>query len=170
VDGAPVSINTPQDALDQGLRFISRQLEPGQEPDIARNMFWEWNRCGGTGVVNERLAPTRGRPRPQEIPHDLRSPSQFQISVTEQKMVEIARALTTKAKVIVQEEPTDVLEDRSRKDLFQVIRQLKQEQGGCLRIHLASVRRGTEIGDRVTILRDGANVGTYESRTWRSTR
>ncbi len=84
------------------------------------------------------------------------------LSVTEQKMVEIARALTTKAKVIVLDEPTDVLEDRSRKDLFQVIRQLKQEQGVAFVYISHRYAEVAEISDRVTILRDGTNVGTYE--------
>jgi ribose transport system ATP-binding protein len=84
------------------------------------------------------------------------------LSVTEQKMVEIARALTTKAKVIVLDEPTDVLENRSRRDLFQVIRQLKREQGVAFIYISHRYAEVAEIGDRVTILRDGRNVGTYE--------
>jgi ribose transport system ATP-binding protein len=84
------------------------------------------------------------------------------LSVTQQKMVEIARALTTQAKVIVLDEPTDVLEDRSRKDLFQVIRQLKQEHGVSFIYISHRYREVHEVGDRVTILRDGKNEGTYE--------
>jgi ribose transport system ATP-binding protein len=76
-------------------------------------------------------------------------------------MVEIARALTTRAKVIVLDEPTDVLEDRSRKDLFQVIHNLKQEQGVGFIYISHRYAEVAEIGDRVTILRDGKNVGTY---------
>jgi ribose transport system ATP-binding protein len=55
-----------------------------------------------------------------------------------------------------------VLEDRSRKDLFQVIRQLKQEQDVAFVYISHRYAEVAEIGDRVTILRDGTNVGTYE--------
>jgi ribose transport system ATP-binding protein len=79
-------------------------------------------------------------------------------------MVEIARALTTKAKVIILDEPTDVLEDRSRKDLFEVIAQLKKEQGVAFVYISHRYAEVYEVGDRVTILRDGRNVGTYDIR------
>ena len=84
------------------------------------------------------------------------------LSVTKQKMVEIARALVTDSKVLVLDEPTDVLEDRSRNDLFDVIKKLKTEQNiGFIYIshRYAEVH---DLGDRVTILRDGANIGTYD--------
>jgi ABC-type sugar transport system ATPase subunit len=55
-----------------------------------------------------------------------------------------------------------VLEDRSRKDLFAVIRQLKQEQGVAFVYISHRYAEVAEIGDRVTILRDGTNVGTYD--------
>ena len=83
------------------------------------------------------------------------------LSVTQQKMVEIARALTTKAKAIVLDEPTDVLEDRSRNDLFEVIHQLKEEQGVGFIYISHRYAEVYELGDRVTILRDGKNVGTF---------
>jgi ribose transport system ATP-binding protein len=77
-------------------------------------------------------------------------------------MVEIARALTTQARVIVLDEPTDVLEDRSREALFQVIAQLKREQGVAFVYISHRYAEVYEVGDRVTILRDGRNVGTYD--------
>jgi ribose transport system ATP-binding protein len=163
VDGAPVSINTPQDALDQGLRFIYQELSLAKNLDIARNMFLGMEPMRRTGVVNERLLYSRATEYLKRFHIDLDPTEQVsRLSVTEQKMVEIARALTTKAKVIVLDEPTDVLEDRSRKDLFQVIRQLKQEQGVAFVYISHRYAEVAEIGDRVTILRDGANVGTYE--------
>jgi ribose transport system ATP-binding protein len=83
------------------------------------------------------------------------------LSVTQQKMVEIARALTTNVRVIILDEPTDVLEDRSRQDLFKVISQLKQEQNVGFVYISHRYAEVPEVGDRVTILRDGKNVGTY---------
>jgi ribose transport system ATP-binding protein len=76
-------------------------------------------------------------------------------------MVEIARALTTHARVIVLDEPTDVLEDRSRQDLFKVIAQLKYEQNVGFIYISHRYAEVPEVGDRVTILRDGKNAGTY---------
>jgi ribose transport system ATP-binding protein len=86
------------------------------------------------------------------------------LSVTQQKMVEIARALTTDARVIVLDEPTDVLEDRSRQDLFQLIHHLKTEQDVGFIYISHRYAEVYELGDRVTILRDGKNVGTFQIR------
>ena len=82
------------------------------------------------------------------------------LSVTQQKMVEIARALVNEAKALVLDEPTDVLEDRSRRELFDVIEGLKADGVGFIYIshRYAEVY---EIGDRVTILRDGRNAGVH---------
>jgi ribose transport system ATP-binding protein len=79
-------------------------------------------------------------------------------------MVEIARALTTDARVIVLDEPTDVLEDRSRQDLFQLIHHLKTEQNVGFIYISHRYAEVYELGDRVTILRDGRNVGTFQIR------
>jgi ribose transport system ATP-binding protein len=162
IEGTPVTISTPQDALDQGLRFIYQELSLAKNLDIARNMF-----LGRLpmkhGIVDEKTLYARAAEYLKRFHIDLDARETVsKLSVTEQKMVEIARALTTKTKAIVLDEPTDVLEDRSRKDLFQVIRQLKQEQGVAFVYISHRYAEVAEIGDRVTILRDGTNVGTYE--------
>jgi len=166
MDGHRVEIKTPSDAIDLGLRFIYQELSLVRDIDIARNMFLGMEPVlpGLPGVVDqERLYREAA-----ELLHkfhmtlDLRQ-TVGMLSVTQQKMVEIARALTSRARVIVLDEPTDVLEDRSRTDLFQVIRQLKQD--GVSFIYISHrYREVHEVGDRVTILRDGQNEGTYEIR------
>ena len=163
IEGNPVSISTPQDALDQGLRVIYQELSLAKNLDIARNMFLGMEPMRRMGVVDEKTLYARTAEYLKRFHIDL-DPTEMvsRLSVTEQKMVEIARALTTKAKVIVLDEPTDVLEDRSRRDLFQFIRQLKKEQGVSFVYISHRYAEVAEIGDRVTILRDGANVGTYE--------
>ena len=165
IDGEPVSINSPQDALDHGLRFIYQELSLARNLDIARNMFLGREPTTRLGLVDEAALYGRAAEYLKRFHIDL-DPTETvsRLSVTEQKMVEIARALTTKARAIVLDEPTDVLEDRSRKDLFQVIRQLKQEQGVAFVYISHRYAEVAEVGDRVTILRDGTNVGTYEIR------
>jgi ribose transport system ATP-binding protein len=163
VDGVRTPISSPQDALDQGLRFIYQELSLAKNLDIARNMFLGMEPMRRGGIVDEKLLYARASEYLTRFHIDL-NPAEMvsKLSVTEQKMVEIARALTTRAKVIVLDEPTDVLEDRSRKDLFAVIRQLKQEQGVAFVYISHRYAEVAEIGDRVTILRDGTNVGTYD--------
>lgn len=167
IDGAKAAINSPQDALDRGLRFIYQELSLVRDLDIARNMFlgMEPLRLPALRVIDERTLYRQAKEYLDEFHIDLDPRETIRrLSVTEQKMVEIARALTTKATVIVLDEPTDVLEDQSRRDLFEVIRQLKVTQGVAFVYISHRYTEVAEIGDRVTILRDGKNVGTYEIR------
>jgi ribose transport system ATP-binding protein len=164
-EGKRVRINSPQDSLDLGFRFIYQELSLVRDLDIARNMFlgMEPTRLKALGLVNEKKLYQQAWEFLDKF-HISLDPTGLvgSLSITQQKMVEIARALTTEAKVLVLDEPTDVLEDRSRKDLFQVIRQLKQEQGVSFIYISHRYAEVAEIGDRVTILRDGKNVGTYD--------
>jgi ABC-type sugar transport system ATPase subunit len=164
IEGQKATIRSPQDAIDRGLRFIYQELSLVKDLDIARNMFlgMEPTLAAALGIVDERSLYQKARQLLASFHIDL-DPSELvrKLSVTQQKMVEIARALTTQAKAIILDEPTDVLEDQSRKALFEVIQKLKQEQGiGFIYIshRYAEVY---ELGDRVTILRDGKKVGTY---------
>jgi ribose transport system ATP-binding protein len=164
IGGRKVDIDSPQDALDQGLRFIYQELNLVRELDIAKNMFlgMEPMSIPFLNVVNQRKLYRQAAELLERFHIDL-EPTEVvgKLSVTQQKMVEIARALTTQARVIVLDEPTDVLEDRSRQDLFQVIEQLKKEQDVGFIYISHRYAEVYELGDRVTILRDGKNVGTY---------
>jgi ribose transport system ATP-binding protein len=161
IRGKPVSIHSPMDPLELGLRFIYQELNLVPQLDIASNMFLGME-PRVLGFV--RAGELYGRARQYlEKFHMNLNPRVVvgRLSVTQQKLVEIARALVMEAQVIVLDEPTDVLEDRSRQDLFAVINELKRSHGvGFIYIshRYAEVH---QLGDRVTILRDGRNVGTF---------
>ncbi len=130
--------------------------------DIARNMFlgMEPRRLGfvHSGELYERAAHSLAKFHMDLDPRAIVG----RLSVTQQKLVEIARALVKEAQVLVLDEPTDVLEDRSRQDLFSVINELKRSHNvGFVYIshRYAEVH---QLGDRVTILRDGRNAGTFQ--------
>lgn len=162
IAGERVTIAHPQDAIDRGLRFIYQELSLVPQLDIARNVFLGMEPTRGLGLIDEKTLYRQTGDLLQRL-HIKLDPTQMvgELSITQQKMVEIARALTTQARVIVLDEPTDVLEDRSRKDLFQVIAQLKKGQGVAFIYISHRYAEVYEVGDRVTILRDGKNVGTY---------
>ena len=162
VNGRPVSIRSPMDPLELGLRFIYQELSLVPQLDIARNMFlgMEPRRLG---FVRRRELYDRAAQYLEKFHMDLDPRAVVgALSVTQQKLVEIARALVKEAQVLVLDEPTDVLEDRSRQDLFAVINELKRSHNvGFIYIshRYAEVH---QLGDRVTILRDGRNAGTFQ--------
>jgi ABC-type sugar transport system ATPase subunit len=86
------------------------------------------------------------------------------LSVAEQQMVEIAKALSLKVRVIIMDEPTSALSDAEVQILFKVIRELKLEGIGIIFIS-HRLDEVLAICDRVAVLRDGKNVGDLEART-----
>ena len=81
------------------------------------------------------------------------------LGVAQQQMVEIAKALSQNAKVLVMDEPTAAISDREIERLFEIIRKLRQD--GIAIIYISHrMREVFEIGDRITVLRDGSNVAS----------
>ena len=162
--GEHVDITSPHASIERGVRSIYQEINLVQELDIARNLFLgeEPLKSRRFGVVDQKTLYERSAEYLERFHIDLDPREQVgNLSVTQQKMVEIARALVSDVKVLVLDEPTDVLEDRSRQDLFDLIHRLKIEGVGFIYIshRYAEVH---ELGDRVTILRDGENAGSYD--------
>lgn len=161
VRGEPVTIHSPADSLQLGLSFIYQELNLVPQLDIARNMFLGME-PRSLGFVKIRELYDKADFYLNKFHMELDPYAVVgTLSVTQQKLVEIARALIKNAQVLVLDEPTDVLEDQSRQNLFSVINELKSSHGvGFIYIshRYAEVH---ELGDRVTILRDGGNEGTY---------
>jgi ribose transport system ATP-binding protein len=164
IKGRKVDISSPIDALSRNLRFIYQELNLVEQMDVARNMFLglEPTRIQALGVLNTRRLYCLAGEYLARLKVDI-SPRECvgRLSATQQKMVEIAKALVADISVLVLDEPTDVLEDSAREELFDIIRNLKREQNiGFIYIshRYAEVH---QLGDRVTILRDGRKIGTY---------
>lgn len=164
IAGEQVDITSPHAAIERGVRSIYQEINLVQELDIARNLFLgeEPMLSRRLGIVDQKQLYAKTKDYLKRFHIDL-DPRELvgNLSVTQQKMVEIARALVSDVKVLVLDEPTDVLEDRSRQDLFDLILNLKADGVGFIYIshRYAEVH---SLGDRVTILRDGENVGTYD--------
>ncbi|MGA2545520.1 MAG: sugar ABC transporter ATP-binding protein [Rectinemataceae bacterium] len=163
VHGGRVDIRSPMDPPKLGLRFIYQELNLVPQLDVARNMFLG-DEPRTLGFVRQReLYDTAARCL--ENFHINLDPRAIvgRLSVTQQKLVEIARALHKDAQVLVMDEPTDVLEDQSRQDLFGVINDLKKSHGVGFVYISHRYSEVHQLGDRVTILRDGRNVGTFNT-------
>ena len=81
------------------------------------------------------------------------------LNIGKQQMVEIAKALSLNAKIIIMDEPTDALTDREAESLFNVINELKNEGKSIVYIS-HRLKEIFEICDYITVLRDGKYVGT----------
>ncbi len=83
------------------------------------------------------------------------------LSIAERQLVEIARAVHARSRVLIMDEPTTTLSERETERLFALVRQLKQE--GLAIVYISHrMKEVYELSDRVSVLRDGAYVGTLE--------
>ena len=158
IGGQPVALSSPQDAQTRGVVTIYQEFTLAPNMSIADNVFVGREPgsrffVDGTKLAAATQALTRG------IGLD-RSPSTLvrDLSVAEQQMVEIARALSMQSKLIVMDEPTSALSQSEVEKLFRIVLGLKARGISTIFVthRLEEVFR---ICDRYTVLRDGRNVG-----------
>jgi len=161
VDGKEIVAGGPVRAKANGIAVIYQELSLAPNLTVAQNMFLG-TEPSRYGVVDRSSARSRAEPILKQLGIGF-GPSQLvaTLSLGERQMVEIARALTTNAKIIVMDEPTTSLTSRETERLFEVIASLKAR--GIAIIYIS--HRMEEIyalADRVSVLRDSAYVGTLE--------
>ncbi len=160
VDGRPVEGNDPLVARSLGIAAIYQQ--PALFPDlsVAENIALGLEPAAGWRVVDWRGRRDRARRLLALIEARIDPGVEVRhLSMPEQQLVEIARALGADARILIMDEPTASLGDTEAEDLFRVVRELKGRGVGIVYIshRLEELPR---VADRVTALRDGALVGT----------
>lgn len=155
-----VLMATPLDAKTKGIIFIHQELSLAAELSVAENIYLGELPRKSFGRVdwNTLFASTDGILRKLNVGFDART-RVGNLSIANQQMVEIARALTHKAKAVIFDEPTASLTDAEKVVLFEVIADLKSEGVGIVYIS-HRMEEIFKITDRITVLRDGQYRGT----------
>ncbi len=160
VDGQEVEFKHPREAEKAGIVFIYQENNAIPDLTVQENMFLGKEIKNALGYLNKAQMNKECEAILKRLGSSIK-PSQVmsQLSVGQQQMVEIAKALMAEAKVIIMDEPTAALSASETEILFSVIRQLKQQ--GVSIVYIS--HRMEEIFllcDRVTVLRDGEYIGT----------
>lgn len=162
LEGAAVENNSPHVSRALGIAAIYQQ--PALFPDltVAENIALATEKQGlfrrvDWGARRRRCRELLERAGSHIDPDTVVS----SLSMPEQQVVEIAKALGTNAKVLILDEPTASLSDREVEQLFRVVRQLRSEGVGLIYIS-HRLEELLEIADRVTVLRDGNVIATKE--------
>lgn len=152
--GSPVDNMTPKQAQEAGVAMIHQELNMCRHLSITENMFL--GREIRRGALLDRKAMRKETVRVlTALGIDL-DPDQVvgELPVSKQQMVEIAKALSTNARVLIMDEPTSALTSREIEDLFRIIRDLKAK--GCGIVYISHrLEELQAIVDRVTVMRDG---------------
>lgn len=156
---------TPRISQDNGISIIYQELSVINELSIQENIFvgklLEKKICG-VNVIDTAAMEKRTKEVLAEIGLK-RKPSTLvkSLSISEKQMVEIAKAVAFNAKVIIMDEPTSSLTNEEINQLFEIVRKLKAQGKGIVYIS-HKLNEIIELGDRVTVLKDGTYVGTHE--------
>jgi ribose transport system ATP-binding protein len=161
LDGEPVRFRNPRDAEAAGIAIIHQELNVVPTLTVAENIFLgrEPVRCFGIlrrGEM-ERLAAQTFADLETDIDPSTRLED---LRIGDQQLVEIARALSLKADIVIMDEPTSALSDAEVEHLFRVIRSLREDGKTILYISHKMDEIFT-ITDRITVLRDGRGVAGY---------
>ena len=159
LDGEPLDIRRPADSQKAGIAVIYQEFNLVPGLSARENIFLgqETTRAGCIAADEERrrvreLFDRLGASIDPEVPCG-------RLSVAEQQEVEIAKALSQNARLIVMDEPTAALSPSEVERLLEVVRELKAQGIGVIYIS-HRLNEIFEIADRVTVLRDGGHVGT----------
>jgi ribose transport system ATP-binding protein len=160
VNGTPVEISGPRHAQRLGIGIIYQEFNLVPHLSAGENIFLGREPMLAPGVLDQGrlLRDAQKQLTDLGVAIDARS-IVSQLSVAEQQMVEVAKALSLNARVLIMDEPTSALTTQEINELFAAIRRLKAR--GVAIVYIS--HRMDElfaIGDRVTVLRDGRHVGT----------
>ena len=158
LDGRPVVLDSVHAALAAGIVLIHQELNLAENLDVGANIFLgrEPRRLGFTDKrrIDEQSAAVLRRVGLNVSPRTIVG----NLSIGQQQMVEIAKALAVNARVLIMDEPTSSLSRHETEQLFRVVRELRER---AISVVYISHRLGEvkEVADRVVVLRDGRNAG-----------
>ena len=161
LEGEEVKLSTAKDAIEKGIVAVYQEFTLIPYLSVAQNIFLNRECKSRFGLVDKRKMEEEAK----EILNtlgcdyiDVRS-SVKKLSIAQQQMVEIAKALSFSPKIIVFDEPTATLSEREINLLFKKIHNLKEQGIGIIYVS-HRMQEFDRIGDRITILRDGHKIAT----------
>ena len=155
-----VRIANPHEAQDLGISIIYQELNLLPDMSVAENVFLGREPVRRLGLLDDKELDEKARDVLHRLGVDIDPRSRLGLlSVPQQQMVEIAKALSLNAQVVIMDEPSAALGGKDLEYVFEVIKALKQQ--GVAVIYISHrIAEIFEIADRVTVFKDGRVVGT----------
>lgn len=158
-EGKEVEYKNPREAQEAGIIIVHQELNMMTHLTVAQNLFIGRESMNGK-LINDRKMNKDAVEIFKRLNIDIDPAAVIgTLTVGRQQMVEIAKAISSKAKVIVFDEPTAALTETEINELFKIIRDLRDQGIGIIYIshRMDEIK---QITDRVTVMRDGEYVGT----------
>ncbi|MCI8539553.1 MAG: sugar ABC transporter ATP-binding protein [Oscillospiraceae bacterium] len=161
IDGKEVQFKSTQEAIAMGVSCVYQELSIAPQLDVAHNLFIGNLPVKG-GLVDHRTLYAETERILAEL--DMPIPAKTiagDLSVGQQQMIEIGRALTRNARLIIMDEPTSSLSEAETETLFQIIRKLVAKNIAIVYIS-HKLDEVMYLSDRITVIRDGENIVTTD--------
>lgn len=163
LEGKEINFKNAKEALENGVAMVHQELNQALKRNVMDNLWLgRYPKMGGV-MVNEKKVYNDTRKIFEELKIDI-DPKRIMstMPVSQRQMVEIAKAVSVDAKVIVFDEPTSSLTEQEVEHLFEIIEMLKKKGCGIIYIShkMAEIKR---ISDEITVMRDGTWVATEDA-------
>lgn len=165
LDGEKCVINDPDEALHKGLAMVHQELQPIPDRTVGENMYvgrYPTKNYGPLKVIDHKKMYEETAKWLDDVKMPFNPKAKLgTMSIAQMQSVEIAKAVSLQARVVILDEPTSSLTDNEVEALFRIIRDLKSRGVSMIYIShkMAEIR---EIADDITIMRDGTYVGSWE--------
>ena len=165
IDGQPQRFRNVHDSAAAGVAVVFQELSLVPEMTVAENIFLG-RAPTRIGIVQWDAIHAKASTLSKELQLDLdvRTPV-GQLGIGKQQLVEIAKALSHEARILVLDEPTAALTEREAKTLFSILADLRKRGIGMVYIS-HRLEEVLQLSDRITVLRDGKAVATAPTETW----
>lgn len=164
INGEKATITSPRDAMDKGISMIHQELHPIRPQTISENIFLgriPYKKALGIKWVDYKRLNEEAKELFHKLEIDINPKMKVQeLSTAYCQLLEIARAVSFGAKIIIMDEPTSSLTESETEILFRIIEQLKKENVAIIYIS-HKIDEILQISDEVTVMRDGALVGNW---------
>ena len=161
LDGKQVSFRNPKDAQQAGIAAIYQHVTAYPHLTVTENIFMGHEKVR-RGVIQWKEMHRDAQTLLDELNADFRSTTLMgALSVAQQQMVEIAKALSMHARIIIMDEPTASLTKKESEELYRITEKLRDEGASIIFIshRFEDMYR---LADRVTVFRDAEYIGTYQ--------
>lgn len=163
IDGQEVNIESPHDTQKLGIAMIHQELSSVVEMSVAENIY-----LGREPVKNGFIDYRKMYKDTEELLKNLNinlnpKTKMGKLRVADQQLVEIAKAVSQNARILIMDEPTSSITDREVENLYGIIRDLKMRKTGIIYIS-HKMEEVYTITDQITVLRDGASIATWNTK------
>lgn len=160
LDGKPIVMHSPIEAYAHGIGIVHQELSIVGNMTVAQNVFVNCEPVYKAGFINWKKMNSDAKAALAEVGADI-DPTEIagNLSVGMQQIVEIAKVIAKKVRILILDEPTSALSDKEADRLFEILDDLKKKGVSIIFIS-HKLNEIIRISDKVSVLRDGVRTGT----------